>query len=51
MVDAFRKDRFKLLSLTETKLKRNGKVSCCVANGIIAGVQEIERANEGWPSC
>ena len=35
---------FEFLALTETKLKRNGKVSCFGVNGIIAGVQEMERA-------
>ena len=31
----------------ETKLKGNGEVSWCGVNGIIAGVQEKERAREG----
>ena len=38
MVDIFRKGKFKLLALTETKLKGNGEVSLCGVNGIIAGV-------------
>ena len=42
-----REGNFELLSLTETKLKRNGKVSCFGVNGIFAGVQEMERAREG----
>ena len=29
------------------KLKGNGEVPWCGVNGIIAGVQEIERAREG----
>ena len=40
VVDVFRKGKFELLALTETKLKEND------VNGIIAGVQEIERARE-----
>ena len=35
-----------LLTLMETKLKENGEVSWCGVNGIIAGVQEMERARE-----
>ena len=31
----------------ETKLKGNGEVSWCGVNGIIGGVQEMERAREG----
>ena len=38
MVDVFWKGNFKLRSLIETKLK---------GNGVIADVQEIERAREG----
>ena len=47
VVDDFRKGKFKLLVLTEMKLKGNGEVSWYGVNGIIAGVQEIERAREG----
>ena len=47
MVDVFKKGKFELLALTETKLKGNGKVSRCGANGILMDVQEIERAREG----
>ena len=36
---------FELLALIETKLKGNIEV-CCGVNGIIAGVQEVERARE-----
>ena len=36
-----------LLASTETKLKGNGEVSWCGVNGIIADVQEMERAREG----
>ena len=44
VVNVFRKGEFELLALTETKLKGNGEVLWCEVNGIIAGVQEIERA-------
>ena len=46
MVDAFRERKLGLLAQTETKLKRNGEVSCCRMNGIIVGVQEIEKGRE-----
>ena len=46
-VDVFRKRKFELFALTETKLKENGEVSWYGVNGIIAGVQEMERAREG----
>ena len=36
-----------MLALADTKLKGNGKVSWCGVNGIIATVQEMERAREG----
>ena len=39
MGDIFREGKFKLLALTETKLKGKGEVWCGV-NGIIAGVRE-----------
>ena len=41
MVDAFRKGKFELLALTESKLKGNGEVSWTGVNGIVVGVQEI----------
>ena len=47
MVDVFRKGKFVLLGLIETKLKGNGKISWCTVSGIIAGVQEMERDREG----
>ena len=47
VVDIFKEGKFELLALTETKLKRKGEVSWCGVNGIIAGVQEMERAREG----
>ena len=40
---AFRKEKFELLPLTETKLKGNGEVSLCGVKGIIAGDQEPQR--------
>ena len=43
MVDVFRKGKFELLALKETKLKGNGEVSHCGVNGIIAGVEEREK--------
>ena len=46
-MDVFREEKFELLVLTETKLKGNGEVSWCGVNGIIADVQEMERAREG----
>ena len=42
-----REGKFELVALTETKLKGNGEVSWCEVNGIIADVQEMERAREG----
>ena len=36
-----------MLALTETKFKGEGEVSWCGVNGIISGVQEMERAREG----
>ena len=47
LVDVFRKGKFELLGLMETKLSRNGEVSWWGVNGLIAGVQELERAREG----
>ena len=46
-MDVFREGKLDLLALTETKLKGNGEVSSCGVNGIIAGVQKMERAREG----
>ena len=46
MVDVFRKTKFELLDLTETKLKGNGEVSWWGVNGIMASVQEMERARK-----
>ena len=47
MENIFKEGKYKLLVLTETKLKRKGEVSWCGVNDIIAGVQEMERAREG----
>ena len=46
MVDVFRKGKYEFLAFTDTKLKGNGEFSCCGVNGIIVGVQEIERDRE-----
>ena len=46
-MDTFRKGKFELLALTETKLKWKGEVPWYGVNGITAGVQEIGRAKEG----
>ena len=46
-MDIFKKRKFELLALTETKQKGNGEVSWCGVNGIIASVPEIERVKEG----
>ena len=47
MVNVFREGKFKLFALMEKKLKGNGEVPLCGVNGIIAGIQEMERAREG----
>ena len=47
VVDILREGKFKLLALMEAKLKGNGEVLWCGINGIIADVQEMERAREG----
>ena len=39
MLDIFKKGKFDLLALTETKLKGEGEVSWVKVNGIICGVQ------------
>ena len=46
-MNIFKKGKFELLTLTETKLKRKGEVSRSGVNVIFAGVHEIERAREG----
>ena len=47
VVDVFRKRKCELFGLVDSKLKGNREVSWCGENGIIAGVQEMERAREG----
>ena len=47
MVDVFKEGKFELLALTETTLKGKGEVLWCGVSGIIAGVEEMERASEG----
>ena len=46
-MDVFKEEKFELLALTATKLKGKGEVSSCGDSGIIAGVQEMERARKG----
>ena len=47
----FKKRKFELLTLTETKLKGNGEVSWYGVDGIIAGVQEdVNVMNNEWHS-
>ena len=45
VVDVF-VEGFEFLVLTETKLKVNEEVLWCEVNGLIAGVQKMERARE-----
>ena len=49
VLGVFRKGKFELLTLAETKLKENGEASGFRVSGtrIISYVQEIERAREG----
>ena len=47
VVDIFKEGKLELLALMEMKLKGNGEVSWCGVNGIVAEVQEMERAREG----
>ena len=47
VVDIFKKGKFELLALTETKLKGKGEVSWSGVNVIFAGVHKMERAREG----
>ena len=46
-MDIFKKAKFELFALTKTKLKGKGEVSWSGVNGIISGVQEMEKAREG----
>ena len=46
VVIVFRKGKFVLPALNETKLKGNGEISWYGVNVIIEGVQEMERARE-----
>ena len=46
-MDVFKEGKFRLLALRETKLKGKGQVSWCGVNGLIVGVQQMERAREG----
>ena len=46
VVDVFRKEIYELFTLTKPKLKGNGDVLWCGINGIIADIEEIERARK-----
>ena len=46
-MDIFKRGKFELLALTETKYKGNGEVSWSGVNVIFAVVQEMEKAREG----
>ena len=45
-MDVFRKGKFKLLALAETKWEGKEELSWCGVSGIIAILQEMERARE-----
>ena len=47
VVDVLKEGKFELPALMETKLKGKGDVSWCGVNGIIASIQEMERARKG----
>ena len=47
VVNAFREGKFELLGFKEMKLKGIREISWCGVNGIIADVQDMERAREG----
>ena len=47
MVDVFRKGKFELLALTQTKLKGNREILWCGEKGIFTGVQDMEITTEG----
>ena len=46
-MDVFRELKFKLLVLTEAKLKGNKEVSWCEVNGINVNVQVMGRTRKG----
>ena len=47
MADIFKKGKFKLFALVETKLKGKKEISWSGVNVIFTGVHEMERAREG----
>ena len=47
VVDIFRKVKFELFSLTETKIKWNREISVCGLNYICGEVEKSEKAREG----
>ena len=46
VVDAFRKETFELLALTEMKIKKNGEISWCRVSDICGGRQENKKGRE-----
>ena len=49
VVDAFRKGKFELIGLTETKLEGNGEVSWYRVDGIIRMFKKLRGVGEVWP--
>ena len=45
--DVFREGKLKLLALFETKLKGSREISWYGVNGVISGVEKLERVREG----
>ena len=50
VLDIFKKGKFELPALTETKLKGKGAVSWCGINGIIFVFMRWKELGKGWPS-
>ena len=50
-MDIFKKGKFELLALTETKLKRKGEVSWSGVNVIFTGVHEMGRGGHPVEQC
>ena len=46
-MNIFKKEKFELLTLMETKMKGKGEISWTEVNVIFAGVHDMERAKEG----
>ena len=47
VMDVFRKGKFDLLAVTETKMKGKGEIKWCDVKCVRAGVEENERGREG----